>query len=54
MSTTHADVKVQPMWSGIQDGVLFKIAGHDFETVKKAEFLIFKLLETVSARTSWE
>ncbi len=37
------------MWSGVEDGVLFKIAGHDFETVKKAEFLLYKLLETVIA-----
>ena len=46
--TTKAVVSVKPQWSGIKDGLLFSIKHINFEDIKYAEDLLYKLLDKVT------
>lgn len=48
MDSSGADVIVNPVASGINDGLLFVITHAQFRAVKNAEYLIYRLLEKVS------
>lgn len=45
--TTGAVVAVKPQWSGIKDGLLFSIKHENFEDIKYAEDLLYRLLDKV-------
>ncbi len=43
-----AQVTFNSKWTGIQDGLTFKIAHRDLNGVKEAEYLLSQLLQSVS------